>query len=267
MVLASLDALSFLRGVDVAFLQAADTNTRAAVCESRIWATVVRRDTPQFVVNETLLQDCALRPIVLKCCGLLSNVIFSDKCVVRVRTASDLQQLHVKLRSAMRTRTAHIDHGGNAACVLVSDFGLSLDSPSSRFPFGLEQSLPLCGLRAGELHLKLCLEDDKVMLGAKYRERRRRGHVARRSNAVFTANISSINSPVTLSIRGACLSADGSLKKIQCGVCTTVRRHESYKGMVPSSLCIVTLMDGSPNDDDPRLANALSLDAPTNRYP
>eukprot|EP00928_Gymnodinium_smaydae_P090614 TRINITY_DN7439_c0_g1_i1.p1 TRINITY_DN7439_c0_g1~~TRINITY_DN7439_c0_g1_i1.p1 ORF type:complete len:273 (-),score=37.71 TRINITY_DN7439_c0_g1_i1:321-1139(-) len=262
----SRDVALFLRGVDIAYLQAIDTATRTLLVEGEVWVTIVKRDMPHFVVDEELLKDGALQPLVVKCFGYLSNAIFSTRCVVNVSSVRYLQQLEAKLSNAVRTKRAHLGSGGRAACVLVGDFVLTRDSPSPWFPLKLDQSLPLCGFHAGGLQLKVCVEDGNVMVGAKYRELERSSRdAAESSNHAFTANVSSVNSAATLSIRGACLSADGTLRRLPKGVCIYALSHGAMEPMCMSSLCVVTLMDGSPSDATYQVANALSIDALASR--
>eukprot|EP00928_Gymnodinium_smaydae_P009894 TRINITY_DN13709_c0_g1_i1.p1 TRINITY_DN13709_c0_g1~~TRINITY_DN13709_c0_g1_i1.p1 ORF type:complete len:273 (-),score=39.84 TRINITY_DN13709_c0_g1_i1:342-1160(-) len=257
-----------LRSVDLAYLQSVDMTTKAIIAEADVWSTIVKREMPNFVVDENLVKNRALQHLIVSCFGFLSRAIMSAQCVVRVSSVSDLQVLDAKLRSAARARTAHIRGGGRAACVLVGDFLLARDSPSPRFPLEQIQSLPLCGFYAGELQLKVCIEDGKVMVGAKYREFDRLGRLgASQSNHVFTVDISSVNSATALSLRGARLSADGSLNIMPIGSCSYALGRRSVDPRKVSSLCVVTLMDGDPQDATSQLANALSMELPSNRRP
>eukprot|EP00928_Gymnodinium_smaydae_P044294 TRINITY_DN2955_c0_g1_i1.p1 TRINITY_DN2955_c0_g1~~TRINITY_DN2955_c0_g1_i1.p1 ORF type:complete len:275 (+),score=29.86 TRINITY_DN2955_c0_g1_i1:76-900(+) len=266
----SRDVASYLRGVDVAYLQGIDVTTRALVGEHGVWPMIIKREMPYFVVGESLLGDCALQPLIVKCFGLLSTAIVSAKCVVNVSNASELQKLEDKLRRASQARRAHIGSGGRAAQVLVGDFGFTFESPSSRFPFKLEQSLSLCGMRAGELLLKILIKSGKVMVGAKYHELRRRGNAAAlQVGRDFMANISSVNSAANLSLRGARLSTDGKWKPLPIGSCCYASNPGLQEPRCTSSLCIVTLMDGSPEESEAALqtVNALSVDVLRGRHP
>eukprot|EP00928_Gymnodinium_smaydae_P044297 TRINITY_DN2955_c0_g2_i1.p1 TRINITY_DN2955_c0_g2~~TRINITY_DN2955_c0_g2_i1.p1 ORF type:complete len:273 (+),score=40.41 TRINITY_DN2955_c0_g2_i1:61-879(+) len=264
----SRDVASYLRGVDVAHLQGTDVTTRALVGESGIWPMITKSEMPCFVVGENLLRDCALQPLIVKCFGFLSTAILSANCVVNVSSASDLQKLEAKLRRASQARRAHLGSGGRVAHVLVGDFGFTFESPSTSFAFKDEQSLPLCGLQAGKLLLKVCVEGGKVKVGAKYHELERRGHVgALQVSRDFTANVSSVNSVANLSLRGARLSPDGKLKPLPIGSCSYAFTHGSQEPRCLSSMCIVALMDGSPEDAALQTANALSVDARRHGHP
>eukprot|EP00928_Gymnodinium_smaydae_P004925 TRINITY_DN11687_c0_g1_i5.p1 TRINITY_DN11687_c0_g1~~TRINITY_DN11687_c0_g1_i5.p1 ORF type:complete len:110 (+),score=3.62 TRINITY_DN11687_c0_g1_i5:551-880(+) len=106
------------------------------------------------------------------------------------------------------------------------------------------------------------------MLGARYYERRqRRRDSARTSTVPLAVNVSSVNSSALLSVRRAPLSFDGVLRTTPSGTCNGALGHGSKGPSAPSSLCVVTLMDGNPTLGECALANALSIDAFTNRLP
>eukprot|EP00928_Gymnodinium_smaydae_P098149 TRINITY_DN9061_c1_g1_i1.p1 TRINITY_DN9061_c1_g1~~TRINITY_DN9061_c1_g1_i1.p1 ORF type:complete len:273 (+),score=33.95 TRINITY_DN9061_c1_g1_i1:25-843(+) len=264
----SCDVALFLHGADVACLQAIDVTTQILLAEADVWLNIIKREMPRFLVDESLLRDCALKPLVVRCFGFLSLSIFSSQCVIQVSSANDLKRLETKLKNAARARRAHLRSGGCAACVLVGDFVLTRDSPAPWFPFELDQSLLLCGHNTGKLELKVCIEDGHVMVGAKYHEVESSSHdAALQARSVFTANFTSVNSAVSLSFRGACLSTDGNLRRLPIGFCSYALGQGALDQRCFSSLCVVTLMDGSPREAPCQIANVLSMDALANHYP
>eukprot|EP00928_Gymnodinium_smaydae_P096409 TRINITY_DN8509_c0_g1_i3.p1 TRINITY_DN8509_c0_g1~~TRINITY_DN8509_c0_g1_i3.p1 ORF type:complete len:274 (+),score=27.33 TRINITY_DN8509_c0_g1_i3:58-879(+) len=253
----------YLCGIDVASFQAADVSSKTVVEESHVWRAIIKREMPQFVVDDEIWSDSRQWPLIVKCFGSLSRAILSRTCIVKVSKASDLECLDVCLRRSAKTRSSHIDKGGLAAYVLVGDFIFNRDGPSPRFPFRAGEAPR--GLPAGELEMKVYVNSEaSIMLGAKYYALG--GRLAEVDAAVsFTTNLASVESRTKVSFQGGHLSINGSEQVALKGLCRHSPDDEASR-VTASSLCVMSLTDGHPQGPS-QLAAALNIDVGVKRYP
>eukprot|EP00928_Gymnodinium_smaydae_P073037 TRINITY_DN56308_c0_g1_i1.p1 TRINITY_DN56308_c0_g1~~TRINITY_DN56308_c0_g1_i1.p1 ORF type:complete len:278 (+),score=15.86 TRINITY_DN56308_c0_g1_i1:83-916(+) len=262
----SRTVVDFLEGVDIAKVQRAEKFSKFSIDESNIWALILKRELPQFVVSEELLNGTHHRPLVLKCYGILRRAVLANTCIVEVISERALYRLEASLRSATRIVHSHIAEGGQAAYMLVGRFEFAYEGMSSSFPFGVAQYPSLLGLRAGEMEMKLCLKGKELTIGAKYHELGARSvdtDTARTLN--FTANVTSVNSAIALSFKEAPLILDGFLRRMEHGMCDVPRNHRSQDQSVMSALCVITIRDGSPRPLTNQIAVTLNMELVVDR--
>eukprot|EP00928_Gymnodinium_smaydae_P017314 TRINITY_DN1661_c0_g1_i7.p1 TRINITY_DN1661_c0_g1~~TRINITY_DN1661_c0_g1_i7.p1 ORF type:complete len:279 (-),score=39.76 TRINITY_DN1661_c0_g1_i7:408-1244(-) len=256
-----------LRSFEVRSLQAVDTTTKVLVDETQSWRIIIRRELPNFDVENGLWCDSSFRPMIVRCFQMLAQDVLPMKSIIKVTNAKELEQLERCLRKAEEARASHLVRGGRVSHALVGHFDLTREGQASRFAFDANEASLLGGLPAGELIVKMYVNDvGSVVLGAKYRPRGRRHCLGvEAGNCMFTANLMSVDCAAKVSFREGRLSLDGTLREVLPG---SLRKSlPQGSGQTESStLCVLCLTDGSPRGPS-QLAAALNMDTRKKRSP
>eukprot|EP00928_Gymnodinium_smaydae_P075735 TRINITY_DN5874_c1_g2_i3.p1 TRINITY_DN5874_c1_g2~~TRINITY_DN5874_c1_g2_i3.p1 ORF type:complete len:274 (+),score=36.57 TRINITY_DN5874_c1_g2_i3:133-954(+) len=251
-----------LRSFDVGSLQAVDTTMKGLIDETQSWRTLIDKEMPSFEVDDVLWHDSRFRPLIVRCFNMLTHSVLPMKRVIKVTNANDLEHLDKCLKRAGNARASHLAKGGRASFALVGHFDLTPEGQASRFAFNTNDASIMVGLTAGELIIKMYVNDlGSVMLGAKYRPRGRRHCLAvAAEKQSFTANLMSVDAAANVSFREGLLSLDGTLREVLPGSLRKSHTHGTGTGRAQSStLCVLCLTDGSPRGPS-QLAAALNME-------
>eukprot|EP00928_Gymnodinium_smaydae_P017315 TRINITY_DN1661_c0_g1_i8.p1 TRINITY_DN1661_c0_g1~~TRINITY_DN1661_c0_g1_i8.p1 ORF type:complete len:276 (-),score=38.79 TRINITY_DN1661_c0_g1_i8:417-1244(-) len=249
-----------LRSFEVRHLQAVNATMNVLVDETQSWRTIIKRELPNLEVENGLWCDSSFRPMIVRCFQMLAQDVLPMKSIIKVTNAKELEQLERCLRKAVEARASHLARGGRVSYALVGHFDLAREGQASGFAFDANEASILGGLPAGELIVKMYVNDvGSVVLGAKYRPRGRRHCLGVEAGKfMFTANLMSVDSAANVSFREGRLSLDGTLREVLPG---SLRKSLTQgAGQTRSSaLCVLCLTDGSPRGPS-QLAAALNMD-------
>eukprot|EP00928_Gymnodinium_smaydae_P052238 TRINITY_DN3602_c0_g1_i1.p1 TRINITY_DN3602_c0_g1~~TRINITY_DN3602_c0_g1_i1.p1 ORF type:complete len:284 (+),score=35.57 TRINITY_DN3602_c0_g1_i1:249-1100(+) len=243
------DTIKALKTRDLAHLQMVNVAMKESLEDGNIWATCLKREMPQLVVNPNLLSNIR-RSAVMRCFACLKRTIISPTCSIMIENFEELQRLETFINIAARCAEEHRAHGGKTAHVLVGSFGTARWGASTRFVFRSAGQPTPGGLPEGCSEVKFIF-NDVPRVGVMY-------HAFMQAPAAgvndwrsipFELIVRSLSPGTDVRFRAVDLRMPGTLSPLDYVI--SMRRHVG--SVEQPLLCVLVLMDETPQTLRPRV--------------